>query len=89
MIDFTESGGGGPSPEQSLLEKRCITCYYAVPMQSPLLGRFMAQCHRRPPTPILLVTGQKGMMQTHFPVVADGPEYFCGEYEPKTLHKKG
>lgn len=58
---------------------RCKNCDFAIPKNTGLVGRWFAECRRFPPKPDVISNGPQTIFTSQFPVISDGPEFYCGE----------
>lgn len=73
------------------MNPNCSHCAFAVPQKTMQIGQYVAACHGRPPQ-VLIVPAQGGAQMTSvFPAVSNGPDFWCGDFEPRAaaLEKVG
>jgi hypothetical protein len=62
--------------------KNCRECQYSREKKCNLVGVWVGECRRLPPL-LLLVPGGQGAASVSWPIVQEGPEFFCFEFSPR------
>lgn len=63
--------------------RRCRECQFCTPMQSGIIGCWVGECRRFPPLIIVVPDARGQQMVMKWPVVQDGPGFYCFEFVPK------
>jgi hypothetical protein len=61
---------------------KCKECRFAIILKTQVIGQWVGQCRRDPPTPLLIPQGNNVGVTSAFPAVSEND--YCFRYEFKS-----